>query len=173
MLFSSLSSKLVVEEFTIQVTRKPIKSLRLSIQPNTGKIRMSAPLRTFDTTIRSFVISRLDWIRKHISRIDHHNLQVLEYRTGEVHLFEGRGYELDFEISTARSTARSASACIQDEKIVLACPSDATTLHKHKLLTRWYKNELERRVPELIYRWESVLGVQVYSWSTRQMKTRW
>lgn len=87
MLFSS-SSQFVVEEFTIQVTRKPIKSLRLSIRPSTGEIRLSAPLRTFDMTIRSFIVSRLDWMRKHTSQIVPATEKPLEYETGEMHLFE-------------------------------------------------------------------------------------
>lgn len=52
-------------------------------------------------------------------------------------------------------------------------PQSATKDYRQKLLSLWYKQELEKRIALLIQHWEPVLGVRVSSYATRQMKTRW
>ena len=50
---------------TVDVVRKDIKNVVLSVYPPTGKVRVSAPLRMNIATIRLFAIAKLGWIRKH------------------------------------------------------------------------------------------------------------
>ncbi|MFZ4462149.1 MAG: M48 family metallopeptidase [Patescibacteria group bacterium] len=57
--------------------------------------------------------------------------------------------------------------------IVLVHPQFATKSYRQKLLSLWYKQELEKRIALLVHQWESVLAVRVSSYATRQMKTRW
>jgi predicted metal-dependent hydrolase len=56
-------SKIQLNDFTIEVTHKKMKNLRLKVYPN-GLIKLSAPLHTHPEKIHSFLMSRLDWIQQ-------------------------------------------------------------------------------------------------------------
>jgi predicted metal-dependent hydrolase len=51
-------------DLTIDVLRKDIKNLHLSVHPPTGRIRIAAPHALGLDAIRAFAISRMAWIRK-------------------------------------------------------------------------------------------------------------
>ncbi len=56
---------MVVSGIAVQVVRKPIKNLHLSVYPPDGHVRVAVPLHMTDDNIRLAVISRLNWIKKH------------------------------------------------------------------------------------------------------------
>ena len=45
----------------LDVIKKDIKNVHLSVYPPTGRVRISAPLRMNTNNIRLFAISKLDW----------------------------------------------------------------------------------------------------------------
>jgi hypothetical protein len=47
----------------LQLNRKPIKNLHISVLPPDGRVRVSAPEKMTDTAIRMAVISRIPWIK--------------------------------------------------------------------------------------------------------------
>jgi predicted metal-dependent hydrolase len=61
--------KLKLGEIAVDVTRKDIKNVHLSVYPPTGKVRISAPLRMNLDTIRLFAISKLGWIRQQQKKV--------------------------------------------------------------------------------------------------------
>jgi hypothetical protein len=50
-------------DITIEVTRKDIRTLRLSVHPPDGRVRLSAPTAIAQEAIHRFVCARLGWIR--------------------------------------------------------------------------------------------------------------
>ena len=48
----------------VDVVKKDIKNVHLSVYPPTGKVRISAPLHMSLDTIRVFAISKLGWIKQ-------------------------------------------------------------------------------------------------------------
>jgi len=48
----------------VDVVKKDIKNVHLSVHPPAGKVRISAPLRMNVDTIRVFAISKLGWIKQ-------------------------------------------------------------------------------------------------------------
>ncbi len=61
--------KIILEDISVDVVKKGIRNMHLSVHPPDGRVRISAPLRMDMDTIRTFVISKLHWIRKHKNRI--------------------------------------------------------------------------------------------------------
>jgi len=59
-----MTSQIKLGDIPIDVLRKDIKNVNLSVYPPTGRVRISAPKRMNLDTIRVFAISKLDWIRK-------------------------------------------------------------------------------------------------------------
>ena len=79
----------------VEVVRKPIKNLHLSVHPPEGHVRVSAPLRVDDEAVRLAVISRLRWIRRHQKTFaDQPRQSQREMVSGESHYFMGRRYRL-------------------------------------------------------------------------------
>jgi predicted metal-dependent hydrolase len=49
----------------------------------------------------------------------------------------------------------------------------STRDQKQTAINAWYRAELKKLIPELIYKWENKIGVQVSDWQVKQMKTKW
>ena len=50
-------------DITVDVVKKGIKNIHLSVYPPTGNVRISAPFRMDLDNIRVFAITKLGWIR--------------------------------------------------------------------------------------------------------------
>ena len=51
-------------DITVDVVKKDIKNIHLSVYPPTGRVRIAAPLHVKTDTLRVFAISKLGWIRQ-------------------------------------------------------------------------------------------------------------
>jgi predicted metal-dependent hydrolase len=49
------------------------------------------------------------------------------------------------------------------------------TSHKNRalVLTEWYREQLKLKIPDLLNRWQSIIGEQVADWGIKKMKTKW
>src|SRR5580700_835470 len=88
-------AKIEVGEITVDVLKKDIKNVHLSVYPPTGKVRISAPLRMNLDTIRVFAISKLRWICQQQKKIvDQERESPREYLDRESHYLWGKRYLL-------------------------------------------------------------------------------
>jgi len=53
----------------VDTIKKDIKNIHLGVYPPSGEIRVSAPLKTTDETIRLFVLSKTSWIKKTTKKV--------------------------------------------------------------------------------------------------------
>ena len=44
---------------------------------------------------------------------------------------------------------------------------------KDTIMSGWYRQQIKLAAPELIAKWEPIIGVEVSAWGVRRMKTRW
>jgi predicted metal-dependent hydrolase len=56
-------------DVSVDVIKKDIKNIHLSVYPPTGRVRISAPQRLSTASIRAFAIGKLGWIRQHQQKI--------------------------------------------------------------------------------------------------------
>ena len=88
--------QITVGDIVIDVVRKNIKNLHLSVHPPTGRVRIAAPLRVNDEAVRLFAVSKLPWIRKRQTRFEGQARQTpREYVSGESHYLRGERYLLN------------------------------------------------------------------------------
>jgi predicted metal-dependent hydrolase len=59
-----MQTQVQLGDIVVDVVRKDIKNVHLSVYPPTGKVRIAAPERMSLETIRVFAISKLAWIRQ-------------------------------------------------------------------------------------------------------------
>lgn len=155
---------------SVEVVRKDIKNLHLGVYPPNGRVRVAAPLSVDDDAVRLAVISRLGWIRRKQAEFAQQERQSRrEFVTGESHYFEGRRYRLDVIEHDGPPTV----ALINNSRMALRIRPDADHGQREKALYRWYRCQLRDRVPALLSKWESEIGVKVGSVGIKRMKTRW
>lgn len=41
------------------------------------------------------------------------------------------------------------------------------------MLNQWYRQQIKQLIPDLLTKWEPVVGVQAAEWGIKKMKTRW
>lgn len=153
----------------INVVRKNIKNVHLSVYPPMGNVRISAPLRMNLDTIRVFAISKLDWIEKHRQKIRNRVRETPRaYIDRESHYLWGKRYLLNIvEVQS------SPSVMIEHDRLLLHVRSGANLDQKSTVVNNFYCQQLESALPPLITKWERLIGVTVTSFSVRKMKTKW
>lgn len=159
-----------VSNFSIDVIRKSIKNMHLSVYPPTGRVRIAAPLNVDDEAVKLFAISKLAWIKKNQRKFEMQDRQmprVFEQR--ESHYFEGKRYLL-------RVTEQNAPPRVEIKTktyIDLFIRPNATVEQRQNCINEWYRKQLKNQIPQLIEKWEPIIGVSVSDWGVKQMKTKW
>jgi predicted metal-dependent hydrolase len=97
-------------EITVEVVRKDIKNVHLSVYPPTGRVRISAPRRMSLETIRLFAISKLGWIKQHQKKLRQQEREApREYLDRESHFVWGKRYLLKIVEGAPRIELNSAN----------------------------------------------------------------
>ena len=157
-------------KLTIDIVRKDIENIHLSVYPPTGRVRIAAPLQVEDETLRLFAISKLGWIRRHQRNFEAQDRQSPRlYKSRESHYFQGKRYLLRIKEHNAPPKVILKTKTYLD----LFIKPEATVEQKHFAVTEWYRNELKKTIEPLINKWEKVIEVSVDDWQVKQMKTKW
>ncbi len=166
----AIVSQMVVGGIPVFVERKPIKDLRLTVYPTDSLVRVSAPLYLTDDRIRSFVADRVSWIREKQGKFAAQPHQPeREMVSGETHYFFGRQYSLD----VVERCGRHEIAIINNSTLRLFVNPATSTEKRLLVLNEWYRHQLKQRVPELLSKWELIIGERVSYWGIKKMKTKW
>jgi predicted metal-dependent hydrolase len=162
--------QMTVDGLTIDIVRKNIKHVRLTIHPLEGRIRVSAPLRASDEAVRSTIMAKLGWIKRQHSKFQTQELQSPPtYITDESHYFQGACYRLN----VINHNGPGRVVIRNNETIDLFVCPDSTVAQRERVLAAWYRAYLKQALPPLIVQWENVIGVQVADWGVKQMRTKW
>lgn len=159
-----------ISDITIDVVRKSIKNMHLSVYPPTGRVRIAVPLTIDDEAVKLFAISKLAWIKRNQRKFETQERQTPRaYLERESYYFEGRRYLL-------KITEHNAPAKVELKNkthIELFVRPNTTSAQRQSLLTEWYRKQLKAQIPPLIAKWEQTIGVTVSDWGVKQMKTKW
>lgn len=160
----------MVRGMPVEVIRKRIKNLHLAVYPPDGRIRVSAPAVLNNEAIRLAVISRLTWIHKQRAKFENQDRQSeREFLTGESHYVVGRRYRLDVLEHDDAPLIRLRNRTTLEMRV----RPGTDWRRRQAVLHGWYRNRLREQVPELIAKWEPIIGVDVADWRIKRMKTRW
>ncbi|MBO2033672.1 M48 family metallopeptidase [Siccationidurans ginsengisoli] len=163
--------QLLVEDIVVEVVRKPVRQVRLSVRAPHGQLRVTVPLRTTEATIREVVLRKQAWIRHHqTAMLQRPPVPELRYETGETHYYQGQAWRLCVLEQVGRPHVRLAPA---EATLYLVVPVGATSAQRAQVLARWRRTQLQAQVPGLLAKWEPVVGAQAADWGIKQMRTRW
>ena len=154
----------------VEVVRKAIRHLHITVYPPDGRVRLAVPFWVGDEAIRLAVIERLAWIKRHREKFAGQVRQPERAMAeGETHWFQGKSYSLAIrEVSGREGVALRGLATIE-----LAVRAESEVGHRREVLDRWYRKQLKLEIAPLIAKWEPALGVKAAAWGVRKMKTRW
>ena len=163
---------------TIEVVQKNIKNLHLRVYPPSGDVRISAPLRMNLDTIRTFALSKLDWIGYQQQKLRHQVRSTpLAYIDREHHDLWGQQYQLSLvEIDAPHYSKLSPAGVVLAEhprRILLQVRPTTDLAQKCAMMDEFYRHQIEVAMPPLIAKWERSIGVHVAGFSVRKMKTKW
>ncbi|EKO3687467.1 M48 family metallopeptidase [Vibrio cholerae] len=161
--------KVEIGSIAMQLNRKAIKNLHISVLPPDGRVRVSAPESMTETAIRMAVISRIPWIKKQQSDFAKQPRQSdREMVSGECHYLWGRRYRLNVVERAGKHEIKLGRGRLH------LYVNPATTLeNKALVLSSYYRDELKARIAELLPIWEDKIGVIAADWGVKKMKTKW
>ncbi|MEJ2201274.1 MAG: SprT family zinc-dependent metalloprotease, partial [Desulfuromonadaceae bacterium] len=134
------------------------------------RVRITVPLAVKDAVVRQVVADKLDWIRRKQAEFQSRPRPVpLRLRDGEGHYFLGRPYRLRVVEQQGAGRVRLGA----DATLELRVPVGAALEQRIALLENWYRRQLRELLPELVAKWEQVVGMQAAEWRIRKMSTRW
>ncbi|MDD2745855.1 MAG: SprT family zinc-dependent metalloprotease [Candidatus Gracilibacteria bacterium] len=164
------SYRLQIEHIFIDVVKKSIKHMNLSIRAPDGRVRIAAPLRVSDEMILTFAKSKIEWITSRQGKFVSQPTQDLNYVSGEKISLFGKSYELQVLV---HQKAPRVVLNTSEGGIELYIREKSTFEQRESAIFAWQRNELHRLVPALISKWEPIMGVAVNKFGIRRMKTRW
>ena len=161
--------QILLGDIPVEVVRKNIKNLHLSVHPPDGKVRISAPTRMSLDTVRLFATTKLGWIKKHQAKLrDQQREAPRDFVTRESHYYLGKRYLLNVIETSGRSTV-----VLKHDTIEMYVPKGATRRKKSVVMQEWYRARLKEIVPKYFAKWEPLMNVNVAQFGIKRMKTKW
>lgn len=160
---------LQLDDFVVDIERKWIKTIRLSISKDNARIHLSAPVMMTDKQIKDFLVSKIDWIRANKVKMEKLiQADDKRYLTGDKVRFLGNSYML-----CVINRDKPPKIEVEDEKINIYCSSQYTAEMRKALMREWYRRQLYVILPPLVAKWENILKVKVNHVQVNQAQTLW
>ena len=158
-----------IGNLNVEIRRKAIKNLHISVLPPSGAVRVSAPLKMSDDAVKMAVASRLLWIKKQQSIFENQARETTrEIVSGESHYLWGKRYLLEVLPTTGRHRLEVEHRKI---KLFVFCPSNFK--NQTAVIETFYRNELKREIAKLLAKWQPKMGVTAKRFGVKKMKTLW
>lgn len=163
------SEQIKLGDLDVDVTRKAIKNVHLSVLPPYGKVRIAAPLGMGLDTIRVFAISKLAWIRSQQSKLQAQAREFpRDYIERESHYVWGKRYLLKLQEQNA-----APRVTLKPRHLVLQLRPGSDEARRQEVLDAWYREQIRLALPALLAKWEPLMGVKAGRIFVQRMKTRW
>nr|WP_281720674.1 SprT family zinc-dependent metalloprotease [Nitrosomonas nitrosa] len=164
-----MQTQIQLGDISVDVVRKTIKNVHLSVHPPSGRVRIAVPERMSLDTVRVFAISKLPWIKKQQDKLDAQERETpRECLDRESHYLWGRRYLLKV---VEGNQPPSVELC--HNRMVLNVRADTDRTKRLAILEKWHREHLHNAVPPLIQKWERLMGVKVRRFFVQRMKTKW
>jgi len=167
---SSNRSVLSISGLDVEVVRKEIKNVHLSVMPPLGRVRLTAPQNMTEDNARLAVITRWGWIKKKQKEyLSQRRETAREYVDGETHYFEGQKYLL----SVLNTNGAAKVAVAGNGRIEIRCRADANRQSKAKAFDSLYRRHLTEVLEKIVPSWCEALAVAPPIVRIQRMRTKW
>lgn len=164
-----MHTRMQLGDIDVEVIRKDIKNVHLSVHPPTGRVRIAAPRRLSLDTVRVFAISKLPWIKQQQRKLREQERETpREYIDRESHYLWGKRYLLKVVESEGPPSVETSHS-----RLILWVRPSADTRKRNAILEEWYREQVRSALPPLIEKWQRIMGVKVQRYFVQRMKTKW
>lgn len=150
----------------ITISKKRIKNIHLRIS-RTGEVSVSAPVRCSIDAILKFVHQKESWIKTKVEELKRHHKPVQPEENPNC-WFLGHCYPVKIREHEQRAQIR-----LEEGHVLCLINSASSKEMIPRLLSNWHRMEMQARLPDLIKKWETIIGVTVNEWRIRAMVSRW
>ncbi len=158
-----------IGDLFIDVTRKDVKNVHLSVHPPDGRVTLVAPTSTRVDVARAYAITKIGWIRQQQGKLAQQAREAPRQLVGrETHFLWGRRHLLRVTECDGKPAVR-----LDHRTIHLQVRSGSTVETRAKVVHDWHLKLLHTAVPPLIKKWEGRIGVEVRRYFLQRMKTKW
>lgn len=155
----------------IEVEHKKIKHTHLAVYPPDARVHVSAPEDLPDRDLRSFLASKIGWIRDQRKVVLAQPRQTRrQYVSGESVYCLGRRYKLSVVVEDRYAIERVLWG---GNKLSLYVRERASRDHKEKIVESWQKSMLNECLAVKMKTWSRKLKIVLPEIEIRKMKTRW
>lgn len=164
-----MTETIQIGEISVQVTRKAIKNVHLSVHPPDGRVTLVAPTTTRLDVARAYAISKLGWIRNQQEKLRNQARETpRKFIERESHFIWGRRHLMTINHADAKPCVT-----LDHKRLTLTIRPGADAQKRAEVIHEWHKSLLHAVVPELIQKWQPKLKVRVSSYFLQRMKTKW
>lgn len=164
-----MSETLKIGSIDIEIHRKDVKNLNITVHPPLGDVRVSAPLSMSETSVRMAIIGRLAWIKKQQADFKEQRRQSKrEMISGESHYLWGKHYRLNVIERNGKHVIKKHGTWLD-----LYVNPNATEDNRRKVIEAFYRIELKIALDDLLVQWQKRLHVKLNAYGIRKMKTKW
>lgn len=161
--------RITVAGIEATLVRKNVKTVRITILPPDGEVRISAPRFYPEASIRAFIEQKADWIKKHVEATQTRRSNAPKnYKTGERVWFFGLLYSLHI-LENQKKTGVSLDA----DHITLSFKGPAPTEKRAAVLNDWLRERLKAEIAHYMPIWSERTGLIPSEWTVRNMTSRW
>lgn len=167
---TNISEEIEIDGIIISLSRKKIKHLHIKICLPYGEVKVSAPLRFNIKQITKFISKKIDWIKK--SQNDIKSKKIIlppKFISGESHFLFGQKFNL-----ILIKNSHSNVVLVKNDEIELHSKKLTSNFaERQKIMNDFYRQELKKKIPEFIIKYEKTMNVKVAEFGVKKMKTRW
>ena len=161
--------QIVISNIPVEIIRKNIKNMHLSVLPPDGRVRVSAPTQLTDEAITMFVRAKLGWIKKQQEKFQQQPRQSeRQYVSGETLYVWGKQYFLQVEYSY-----KGNAFTLSGDTAILTVRKESSPKQRESFVNEWYRNLLKQEVAKYLPKWEKTTGLYCSSWQSKYMTTKW
>jgi predicted metal-dependent hydrolase len=165
---SAVMAAVLIDTIRIEVEHKRVKTMRITVYPPDGRVKITAPLSAGSQMIRDFVLDRRDWIKKHQARLAGPAKESRSFLDGEIHYVWGEPYSL--EVIEKRGQPKIEAA---NNRLIMYVRPGTERQKKRELFDKWRRGLIQQAAPRLVAKWEPILAVKIKEIFYRKMKTHW
>lgn len=164
-----MSATIQLGELSVEIFRKDIKNIHLSVHPPLGRVRIAAPRRISEDTLRVFAISKLSWIKRQRTRLKAQEREApREFLERESHYLWGRRRLLAIRFDETKPSVSATHG-----KLLMKVRPGTSAEARARILHEWHKSLLHEAARPLILKWERRMNVTVNAYFIQRMRTKW
>ena len=152
----------------VQINKKNIKNMHLSVKPPLGNVVVSAPLLMSQKSIENFVRLNFGWIKKQQEKFANQpRMTARQYVSGETYYIWGKQYFLIFQNSNRNGFK------LDGNNIILEMRESSTVEQRERFVREQFRVMLTEQLNRLVPKWEKITDLYCDSVKTKYMLTRW